>query len=82
MVIACSRSCDRGNDMPDVAANAFPILYGDFSGYQIVDGLNFSVLPDPYSQAQFQKTRYHAARSVGGDVTQPFKFRKLRISLT
>lgn len=69
-------------DMPDIAANAFPILYGDFSGYQIVDGMAMTVLVDPYSQAQFQKTRYHAARAVGADVVQPYKFRKFKISIT
>ncbi|MEI6798423.1 MAG: phage major capsid protein [Pseudomonadota bacterium] len=69
-------------DMPDVGANTFPILYGDFSGYRIVDGLAMSMLVDPYSQAANQRTRIHATRMVGADVLAPFKFKKFKVSLT
>lgn len=69
-------------DMPDVGANAFPILYGDFSGYRIVDGVAMSMLVDPYSQAANQRTRIHATRMVGADVLQAFKFRKFKVSTT
>lgn len=67
-------------DMPDIAANAFPILYGDFSGYRIVDRAAVSVLVDPYSQAINKKTRYHFWRRVGGRVLQPIKFKKLKMA--
>jgi HK97 family phage major capsid protein len=65
-------------DMPDIANGATPILYGDFSGYRIVDRLALSVLSDPYTQARRGVTRLHATRRVGGRVIQPAKFRKLR----
>lgn len=68
-------------DMPNVAANAFPIIYGDFSGYRILDRLDLSILVDPYSQAINQTTRYHARRRVGGRVIMPAKFRKLQIAV-
>lgn len=67
-------------DMPDVAANAFPIIYGDFSGYRIVDRLSLSVLVDPYSQATLKRTRYHWGRRVGGKVLQAIKFKKLKMA--
>ena len=67
-------------DMPDVAAAATPIIYGDFSGYRILDRLALSLLVDPYSQATFKRTRFHAGRRVGGKVIMPAKFKKLLMS--
>ncbi len=68
-------------DADDVAANAFPILYGDFSGYRILDRAALSVLVDPYSQATRKFTRYHMGRRVGGRVLQPIKFKKLKMAV-
>ena len=35
-------------DMPDVSANAFPVMFDDFSrGYMIVDRTNLAILRDP-----------------------------------
>lgn len=67
-------------DMPDVAAGTFPILFGDFSGYRIVDRLSLSVLVNPYLRATEGITRIHATRRTGGRVIQAAKFRKLRIA--
>jgi len=67
-------------DMPDTAANAIPIVYGDFSGYRIVDRLEMSILVDPYSRATNGITRIHATRRVGGAVIQPKKFRFLKMA--
>lgn len=67
-------------DMDDIASNAFPIIYGDFSGYRIVDRLGLSVLVDPYSQATLKRTRYHFGRRVGGRVLQAIKFKKLKMA--
>lgn len=68
-------------DMPDVAENAFPIIYGDFSGYRILDRLSMSMLVDPYSRATQKQTRYHAGRRVGGRVIMPAKFKKLKMAV-
>lgn len=68
-------------DMPDLAADAFPIIYADFSGYRIVDRLALSMLVDPYSQATRKMTRYHAGRRVGGRVIMPAKFKKLKMAV-
>jgi len=67
-------------DMPDIAAGSFPILYGDFSGYRILDRLALSMLVDPYSQATVKRTRYHFGRRVGGRVLQAVKFKKLKMA--
>lgn len=67
-------------DMPDVAAGAFPIIFGDWSGYRIVDRVSLSVLVNPYMRATEGITRIHATRRTGGRVIQPAKFRKLKIA--
>lgn len=68
-------------DMPDVGAGTFPVLFGDFSGYRIVDRLlALSILVNPYLLATNGITRVHATRRVGGGVLQAAKFRKVKIS--
>ena len=67
-------------DMPEVAANATPILYGDLQAYRIIDRAQMSVLVDPYTRATNGITRIHATRRVGGGVLQPARFRKLRMA--
>lgn len=68
-------------DMPDVAAAATPIVFGDWSGYRIVDRIGLSVLVNPYIRATEGITRIHATRRVGGGVLQPAKFRRLRMAV-
>jgi HK97 family phage major capsid protein/HK97 family phage prohead protease len=68
-------------DMPDVAADAFPIIYGDWQAYRIVDRLALSIMADPYSQATKGITRIHATRRTGGRVLQAARFRKLKMAV-
>lgn len=68
-------------DMPDVAPGATPIIYGDWSGYRIIDRLALSLMVDPYSQSVQKRTRYLAGRRVGGRVREPFKFKKLKMAV-
>jgi HK97 family phage major capsid protein len=68
-------------DMPDVAANAFPIAFGDMRrGYVIVDRINLSVLRDPFTQATSGNVRFIARRRVGGQVVLAEAIRKLKVS--
>ena len=67
-------------DMPNVAAGTFPILFGDFSGYRIVDRIGVSVLVDPFSKATSGITRFHARKRVGADVTHPDRFVKIKVA--
>ncbi len=67
-------------DMPDIAANAFPIVFGDWSGYRIVDRVDMSILADPYTKAVNGIYVFHARKRVGGDVTNPDRFVKLKIA--
>jgi HK97 family phage major capsid protein len=68
-------------DMPDVAANAFPIAFGDLAtAYRIVDRQALGVLSDPYTQATRAITRMHGTRWVGGGVVQPAAIKKLKMA--
>ena len=65
-------------DMPDIAADAEPIIFGDFKrGYRIYDRLALDVFADPYSQRVNGLMRYHARRRVGAGVVRATAFRKL-----
>ena len=68
-------------DMPNVSANAFPVLFGDFkAGYLIVDRIAIAVLRDPYSAATSNCVRFHARKRVGGQVVLPEAIKKLKIA--
>lgn len=65
-------------DMPDIADGAYPIIFGDWSAYRILDRLALSVLVDPYTQKRIGAVRIHGTRRVGGRVMQAARFRKLK----
>lgn len=67
-------------DMDDIGAGKFPILFGDLTGYRIVDRIGLSTLRDPYSLAGKGQVRFHARKRVGADVTHPDRFIKLKIA--
>lgn len=61
--------------MPDVAANAFPILYGDFSGYVIADRVGMSI--ERYldsATARINQVVFVMRRRLGGQVVEPWRF--------
>ena len=70
------------NDMPDVAADALSIAYGDFrQGYLIVDRIGIRILRDPYTQKG--KVLFYTTKRVGGGVQhfQAIKLQKLAVSV-
>ncbi|WP_306113267.1 MULTISPECIES: phage major capsid protein [unclassified Roseovarius] len=67
-------------DMDDIGANKFPILFGDMSGYRIVDRVGLSTLRDPFSIATKGQVRFHARKRVGADLTHPDRFVKLKVA--
>jgi HK97 family phage major capsid protein len=68
-------------DMPDVAAGAKPVVFGDFTrGYMVVDRVNLSVLRDPFTQATTGNVRYVARRRVGGQVVLAEALRTMTIA--
>ncbi|SKA26385.1 phage major capsid protein [Consotaella salsifontis] len=68
-------------EMPDIEANAFPILYGDFArAYRIYDRVQLSILRDPYTVATKGLVRFHARRRVGGGPVLTESLRKLKMA--
>jgi HK97 family phage major capsid protein/HK97 family phage prohead protease len=67
-------------DMDDIGAGNCPILFGDMSGYRIVDRVGLTTLRDPYSLATNGQVRFHARKRVGADLTHPDRFIKLKVA--
>ena len=67
-------------DMDGIEADAAPILFGDLSGYRIVDRVGLSTLRDPFSLATKGQVRFHARKRVGAGLTHPDRFIKLRVT--
>lgn len=60
-------SGDEIEDVPDIAADAFAIAFGDFRrGYLIVDRQGARVLRDPYSLKPYML--FHTTKRAGGGV--------------
>jgi HK97 family phage major capsid protein len=78
-VTLLGRPIVEATDMPDIAAAASPIMFGDMSGYRIIDRVGLSVLRDPFTQATKGLVRFHARKRVGGDVSNADRFVKLTI---
>jgi HK97 family phage major capsid protein len=65
----------EAEDMPDIAADATPIAFGDFGrGYLVVDRTGVRVLRDPYSAKPY--VLFYTTKRVGGGI-QDFEAIKL-----
>jgi HK97 family phage major capsid protein len=54
-------------DIPDIAANAFCVFFGDFQrAYQLVDRTDLRITRDPYTNPGH--VRFYVRRRVGGHV--------------
>ncbi|MGR7993767.1 phage major capsid protein [Xanthobacter sp. ZOL 2024] len=57
----------ESEDMPDIAADAFPLAFGDFSRfYLVVDRAGVRVLRDPYSAKPY--VLFYTTKRVGGGI--------------
>lgn len=66
-------------DMPDVAANAVSIMFGDFNqGYLIVDRTGVRVLRDPYTNKPY--VQFYTTKRVGGGLLNPQALRGIKIT--
>ena len=66
-------------EMPDVAANALPIGFGDFKrGYLILDRTGVRILRDPYTNKPF--VQFYTTKRVGGGVDNPECMRLLKVA--
>ncbi|AUZ06350.2 phage major capsid protein HK97 [Vitreoscilla sp. C1] len=68
-------------EMPDVAANALPIAFGDFKrGYLIVDRKGVVILRDPYTNKPY--VQFYTTKRLGGGVDNPEAMRLLKCAVT
>ncbi|MFG1349087.1 phage major capsid protein [Xanthobacter autotrophicus] len=68
-------------DMPNEAAAAKPVAYGDFRrAYTMVDRIAMTLLRDPFTQATEGMIRFHFRRRVGGQVVLPEAIKTLTIA--
>ena len=68
-------------DMPDIAANAYPVAFGDFvNGYTIAERPDLRVLRDPFSAKPH--VLFYASKRVGGDITDYAAIKLLKIAVS
>jgi HK97 family phage major capsid protein len=68
-------------DMPDIAASAYPVIYGDFSkGYLIGDRLGMNVIRDDFTQKRKSIVEFTYLKRLDGQVVLPEAFKKIKIS--
>lgn len=67
--------------MPTIAANAYPLVYGDLSGYYIVDrvGMSLNRYVDG-TLAATNQVRYVMRRRYGGKVAETWRFKVQKVS--
>ena len=71
----------EAEDMPAVAANAFPLAFGDFrEGYLIVDRVGMRITRDEVTAPGFVK--FHIRKRVGGIIRNSQAIKLLKISTT
>lgn len=70
----------RSEAMPAIAANAYPIVRGDFSGYWIVQKAGLTIVRFQDSNTGINKVEYHVRRRVGGRVVEPWKFSTQKVA--
>jgi HK97 family phage major capsid protein len=63
--------------MADIAANSVPVIFGDFSGYLILDRIGIRVLRDPFTNKPF--VQFYTTKRVGGGVVDTTLFRYHRV---
>ena len=70
----------EAEDMPDVAANVFPIAFGNFkSGYLIAERRETTILRDPFTNKPF--VNFYATKRIGGQVLDSEAIKLLKVSL-
>lgn len=70
----------EAEDMPDIAAGAFPIAFGNFrAGYLIAERTATQILRDPFTNKPF--VHFYATRRVGGQVLDSNAIKLLKIEV-
>lgn len=68
----------EAEDMPVVAANALPILFGDLSEYRLYDLVGMTMLRDPYSYDAYIALK--TMKRFGGTIANTEAFKVLKVA--
>jgi HK97 family phage major capsid protein len=69
----------ESEDMPDIAANALSIAFGNFrAGYLIAERAETAILRDPFSHKPF--VHFYAVKRIGGGVTNSEAIKLMKFS--
>ena len=69
----------EAEDMPDVAANAYPIAFGNFrNGYLIAERRATTILRDPFTNKPF--VHFYATKRIGGQLLDSEAIKVLQIA--
>jgi len=60
--------------LPDIAANAYPVIFGNLMGYQIADRIGMSVLRDETTHSEEDIVKFVFRRRLGGQVNRTWCF--------
>ena len=67
----------EAEDMADIAANAFPVMFGDFrEGYCLVDLVGTRITIDPYTTPG--KVKFYVRRRIGGKIKNDDAIRAIK----
>jgi HK97 family phage major capsid protein len=67
--------------LPEVAANTYPIIFGDWNGYRIVDRIGMSVQRyDDSALADTDSVAFYVRRRYGGQVAEGYRFVAMKVS--
>jgi HK97 family phage major capsid protein len=71
----------ESEDMPDVAANSFPIAFGNFkAGYLIAERSETNILRDPYSNKPY--VNFYATKRIGGAVSNSEAIKLMKVAVS
>jgi HK97 family phage major capsid protein len=66
--------------MPAIAANAYPILFGDLRGYYIVDRVGLSVEVLREIRALRGEVVVYARKRVGGQLVHDWRLKDMKLA--
>lgn len=77
----CGYTLAESESMPTIAANAFPLACGDFSGYAIADKVGLSIERfDDSATADVDSVIIYVRRRLGGTPAAGYRFAALKVS--
>ena len=79
--MVCGYPLAESESMPGIAADAYPMLAGDFAGYGIVDRVDLSIVSrDDATTAEVDQIWFDTRSRLGGNVTEGYRFSALKVA--